>query len=100
MFHLFLTNYNMKMRFSDKVIDYIKNTKRTDVPLSKKIKKQLLLFSSNPKHPSLRLHKLTGELNDMWSISIDKSIRMIYSLIKEGDVYFVDIGTHEEVYKK
>ena len=62
-------------------------------------KKQLNLFSIDPKHKSLRVHKLSGELKQLWSISINKEIRMVY--VQEKDVvYFSDIGTHDEVYRK
>lgn len=69
--------------------------------LFQKIKKQLLLFSQNPKHPSLRLHKLKGELRDTWSISITKELRMIfYFRLKnhQKSAVFIDIGTHDQVY--
>lgn len=70
-----------------------------DPKLYKKITKQLALFVLNPRQKSLRVHKLFGELKNMWSISITKSIRMSY--LQSGDeAYFFDIGTHDEVYKK
>ena len=73
--------------------------KKKNEKLTKQIQKQLEIFSLNPKHPSLRLHKLKGELKNLWSISITKSIRMAF--LQEGDeAYFVDIGTHDEVYRK
>lgn len=62
-----------------------------------KIKKQLLLFEQNPKHPSLRLHKLKGALRNVWSISIDESHRLIY--LDEIEYYFFDFGTHDQVYR-
>ena len=61
--------------------------------------KQLSLFVKNPKHPSLRTHKLSGRMKNMWSISITMSIRMVYLRINEDSYVFVKIGTHEEIYK-
>lgn len=89
----------MNMRFSDDVTKKLTKIKRKDKKLSLKIEKQLALFAQNPKHPSLRLHKLTGELQNLWSISITKSVRMTY-LQKQDEAHFTDIGTHDEVYKK
>lgn len=40
-----------------------------------KIERQIKLFESDPKHPSLRTHKLIGNLADRWSISISKGLR-------------------------
>lgn len=89
----------MRIRFSDDVIKELRKISRKDRKLNIKIEKQLSLLSQNPKHPSLRLHKLTGKLQNLWSISITKSIRMTY-LQKQDEVHFTDIGTHDEVYKK
>ncbi len=76
----------------------LKKIKKKNHPLSQKIEKQLLLFKVNHMHPSLRIHKLSGHDN-VWSISIDKSERMLYTF-NESSAYFFDIGTHEQVYKR
>ena len=68
-------------------------------PLAKKIEKQLLLFQKNHVHPSLRVHKHSGNLENIWSISIDRNYRMLYFL-DQNEAYFFDIGTHDQVYKK
>ena len=67
---------------------------------AEKIQKQIILFESNPKHPSLRLHKLSGTFDHMWSLSITMSIRMVFRLMSKETAYFVDIGAHDEVYRK
>lgn len=89
----------MQVRISDNLAKELAKIKKKDLKLTKQVQKQLEFFSSNPNHPSLRLHKLKAELKNLWSISITKNIRMIY--LQEGDeAYFVDIGIHDEVYKK
>ena len=66
-----------------------------NIVLKKQIAKQLSLLRKNANHPSLRLHKL--EHSRFWSISIDKSIRML--LIFENDLIFIyRIGKHDTVY--
>lgn len=70
--------------------------------LFKKIQKKLNIFEFNYRHPSLQTHKLKHNLNEFWSISINKSIRMLYYLTKiENDItaVFFMIGTHDQVYK-
>lgn len=89
----------MHIEFSPFVIKELKKLKQRDKKLTEKIEKQLLLFQSNPKHPSLRVHKLTGKRENAWSISITMSFRMIYKLLDENIAYFSDIGTHDEVYR-
>lgn len=60
----------------------------------KKIEKTLQVLIQDPGHPSLRIHKIKG---NYYSISIDMSIRIIYS--REGDtVYLLKLGSHEDVY--
>ncbi|QQG44125.1 MAG: type II toxin-antitoxin system mRNA interferase toxin, RelE/StbE family [Candidatus Roizmanbacteria bacterium] len=90
----------MNIRLSKEVIDYLKIQKKKNAKLFKRIEKQLSLFKTNPKHQSLRVHKLTGKIKNMWSISIIKDIRMVYILLENDCPYFVDIGTHDQVYRK
>lgn len=62
------------------------------------IRKQLKLFEENENYPSLRNHRLKGHLKDYWSISINTSVRIIY-YIEDNTAYFINIGTHDEVYR-
>ena len=66
--------------------------------ITKKIQIQLNKFQENPKHPSLRLHKLKGNLQNTWSLSITKSFRLIF--IKDKQHYFFDLDFHDKIYKK
>ena len=86
------------IKFSPGVVKKLQDIKKSNTKLSSKIQKQLMLFQENPRHPSLRLHKITREVENSWSISIDMSIRMIYTETDE-EIYFYEIGTHEEVYR-
>ncbi len=92
-------NY-MKAKFSPTVAQKLIKLHKKDPGLIKKIKKQIALFESNTIHPSLRTHKLSGNYVNRWSISVNKSIRMIYLIFPDDIAYFVDLGTHDEVYGK
>lgn len=89
----------MNFKISPDLDKTLTKIKSRDKKLIEKIEKQLILFQTNHLHPSLRVHKLTGELKDIWSISIDKSVRILFFL-EEDEAYFFDIGTHDQVYKK
>lgn len=89
----------MKFSLEPELFKKIKEINKKNPKLSKKIQKQLKFFSTNPKHPSLKTHKLKGSSSGRWSISIEGDIRMIYYLSGDEAVFF-DIGTHEEVYRK
>ncbi len=89
----------MDFSFSTEVANQFKKIKQKQPQLLKKIQKQLILFKTNIRHPSLRTHKLKGNLSNTWSISVEDNIRLIY-VIKDNKAIFLKIGTHEEVYRK
>ena len=61
--------------------------------------KILTILRTNPNHPSLRLHKLKGNLSEYHSISLNMSYRIVINfIIKDEKIIFIDIGGHE-VYK-
>ncbi|MFA6991942.1 MAG: type II toxin-antitoxin system mRNA interferase toxin, RelE/StbE family [Candidatus Gracilibacteria bacterium] len=62
--------------------------------IQKKTCKAEILFKQNPFYPSLRLHKLKGKLEGLWSISIDKKYRLIFKSMDDGVVLFISIGLH------
>lgn len=90
----------MHIKLSPLVDKELTRIKQKDRKLSDRIAKQLALFATNPKHPSLRLHKIIDSTENVWSISITMSIRMLYTLLEKDLAYFFDIGKHEEVYRK
>lgn len=87
------------LKFSQDIQRKLREIRKKDNKLFKRIIKQLSLFQQNPKLKSLRLHKVTGEVKNSWSISITKSFRMIYTET-ETEYYFYKMGTHDEVYRK
>jgi addiction module RelE/StbE family toxin len=81
-------------------LDFIKHFKKIikhNSELKEKIKSKLELFKTNPLHPSLRLHKLKGKKIDLWSISIELDLRIIFVYLNDG-VLLTDIGKHDDFY--
>ena len=67
--------------------------------LEKQYLKTLQLLEANPYHPSLRLHKLSGNLEGLHSVSINLSFRITLEfLISEQEIIPVNVGDHETVY--
>jgi proteic killer suppression protein len=61
--------------------------------------KTLKLLEANPFHTSLRLHRLHGNLSELYSVSINISYRIsVYFIIENDTIVPVDIGSHDEVY--
>ena len=69
---------------------------RSNASLKQKIKKQLQLLLDNPKHPSLRLHKIQS--SKCMSISVNKSVRIL-CMIKKDVITVFHVGKHEDVYR-
>ena len=69
--------------------------------LKSQYKKTLQLLEINPKHPSLRLHKLEGKLAELHSVSINTSYRIsLEFVITDDEIIPVNVGDHNEVYGK
>ncbi len=61
--------------------------------------KTLRLLEADPGHPSLRLHRLSGKLAGLHSVSINLSYRITLEFLVEGDTIIpVDVGSHDEAY--
>lgn len=58
------------------------------------LRKKLAIFSENPVHPSLRVHKIQGT-EALWEFSVNMDIRVLW--FYEGDelVALLDIGHHD-----
>ncbi len=61
--------------------------------------KTLQLLETNPFHPSLRLHALSGKLQGLHSVSINLSYRITIELLIQGEqIIPVNVGDHDAVY--
>ena len=82
--------------FEKNLIKFLKKHK----DITPKYKKVILLLESDPFHPSLRLHKLSGKLQNLHAVSIDMQYRVTIEFYMEDEkIVPVNIGTHDEVYK-
>jgi toxin HigB-1 len=90
-------SYHIKL--TDSYEKKVKRFLKKHHDLTEKYHKTMSLLATNPHHPSLRLHKLEGRLNDCHSVSINLSYRIvIYFLLVDNEIVPVDIGDHEAVY--
>lgn len=69
------------------------------LPLQVKLlaEKKESIFRLDPYDPSLKTHKLTGELKDNYAFSISYHWRIVFHF-EEDKIIFDAVGTHE-VYK-
>jgi len=67
--------------------------------LKEKYKKTLKTLMVDPFYPSLRLHKLQGDLGNYYSVSINMSYRILLDfIIVDSEIILIKIGSHDEVY--
>lgn len=81
--------------------EFIAQYKKADVRVRKEIDDKLKLFQKNPYELGLNNHPLRDAWEGYRSINITNDHRAIYKEVKEGEelnAYFVDLGTHEELY--
>ena len=72
----------------------IKGNSELEIKFWQKLEK----FTANPWDRSLKTHKLSGKLQQLWSFSIDYDARVLFYFTDEGNAVFIDIGTHDEIY--
>lgn len=72
-----------------------KSFKKLPKEIQKSAKEKDRVFRTNPFHPSLKTHRLKGELKDLHAYSINQQYRVLLEFVKENEIYYYDIGTHE-----
>ena len=87
-----------KLVYDEKFIKKSAKFLKKHSDLKERYYKILRILEDNPFHPSLRLHKLKS--TDFYSVSITMQYRIIlYFLVKDNEIYLLDIGSHDEAYK-
>ena len=71
--------------------------------LKNQIVKVLRLLADDPFTPSLKSHKLTGDLAGLWSCSVAYDCRIIFNFSEDENllemvILLIDLGSHDEVY--
>lgn len=81
-----------KIVFSEK---FISQFELLNQKVQKLAEKKIEIFKINPKHPSLKTHKLNGVLADYFSFSIDHKLRIVFEYGVKDVVHFLKIGDHD-----
>ena len=88
-----------KLIYTEKYIKKAAKFVKKHPELIGQYEKTLKLLELNPYHPSLRLHKLSGRLSELYSVSINITYRISINFIVDDDkIIPISIGTHDEVY--
>lgn len=57
-----------------------------------KLKQRLKIFKEDIFDERLKTHKLKGNLRDYYAFSITYSDRIVFKLLEDGGIYFIEIG--------
>lgn len=90
----------MKVKYSPLFLSILK---KVNVRTRKSLKERIITFSKNPNDLELNNHPLKAPYEGRRSIDVNSDWRAVYQEITEGDeevAYFVDLGTHNELYKR
>ncbi|AFZ36406.1 hypothetical protein Sta7437_2886 [Stanieria cyanosphaera PCC 7437] len=88
----------IKVSFSSSFKRSFKKRIKSNSELEARFWQKLARFTVNPFDQSLKTHKLSGKLQELWSFTIDYDARVLFYFTEEGNAVFVDIGSHDQVY--
>ncbi|PIP67010.1 MAG: type II toxin-antitoxin system mRNA interferase toxin, RelE/StbE family [Parcubacteria group bacterium CG_4_10_14_0_2_um_filter_41_6] len=66
--------------------------------LAQKVDERVILFQTDPFHPLLKNHALTGKKQDQRAISATGDYRIVYAPLSDNRALLLDVGTHNQVY--
>ncbi|WP_208492246.1 type II toxin-antitoxin system RelE/ParE family toxin [aff. Roholtiella sp. LEGE 12411] len=88
----------IEVSFSSSFRRAFKKRIKGNVDLETRFWQKVEQFVIDPFDQSLKTHKLSGKLNEFWSFKVDYDERVLFYFTESGNVVFVDIGNHDEVY--
>jgi mRNA-degrading endonuclease YafQ of YafQ-DinJ toxin-antitoxin module len=78
-----VTNEYSKLRFTPEFLATFGDRKLTASDRAQ-ILRALALLDSNERHPSLRVHALSGQLEGLWSASASDSLRLTFERLPDA----------------
>jgi len=89
-----------KIVYTEKYTRRVRQFLQQHPELFRQYEKTIGMLEINPYHPSLRLHKLKGPLQEFHSVSINMKYRITLEfIIKENTIIPVMIGPHDVAYR-
>lgn len=79
-------------------LDFLKHLARLPQKVAKRARERELIFLEDAFDSRLRTHKLHGREKESWAFWIDYTYRIKFIFLNEGEVLFLDVGTHD-IYK-
>lgn len=64
----------------------------------KRLRERLEIFKGDVFDKRLKTHKLRGSLRNYYAFSISYSNRIVFKILDDEGVYFIDVGSHDVCY--
>jgi len=80
----------MKVRVTRR---FSKDYKKLSLDIQKRLDRKLEFLLNNPRHPSLRMHKIQGS-EGVWEFSITMNYRVIFEIVDDCYV-LLGVGPHD-----
>jgi len=78
--------------------NFLHQYKKLSLSLREEIKEKVELFRSDPRHPFLKTHKLSGKFDGLFSFSVNYVYRIVFMYDSKDTVALLSVGDHD-VYK-
>lgn len=88
----------MKVDYSSTFQRAYKKRIQGKAELEARFAERLDRFMTNPRDPSLHVHRLSHDMMGLLAFKIDYDCRVVFEYIDSERVLFVDVGTHDQVY--
>jgi addiction module RelE/StbE family toxin len=62
------------------------------------LRKRFSIFKEDIFDKRLKTHRLKGNLKDYYAFSISHSDRIIFKIIEDNSIYFIEVGSHDICY--
>jgi len=87
----YLPSLDLTVRFIDDLLDNSFSASERSAA-----KKALALLDENERHPSLRVHKLEGDMEGSWTAYVTRSIRVTFDRLPEGRKRLLTLTRHHD----
>jgi len=62
------------------------------------LRERLTIFKEDVFDKRLKTHRLKGNLKEYYAFSISYSHRIVFKIIEDNSVYFIEVGSHDVCY--
>jgi addiction module RelE/StbE family toxin len=93
-----------EIAWNSKSLRAFKRMVRKNPQLRSMIEETLEKLAADPFHPTLKIHKLSGEFAGTWAYSIDYSYRILFEFVADPEeggedaILLLNLGDHDDVY--